>query len=81
MRVCRTFTGAADISRGQWGGPISRDNQSTGHAHKGTDQTDESQLHRVQIPSDQSTPLEQGKQRKINLIVSFFKNWIIIEDT
>ena len=60
MCVCRAVAGPAHLPRGQWSGPAGRDHQGPGHAHQGPDTPDELQLHRVQVPSDKATPLEQG---------------------
>ena len=61
LRLCRADVGAAHLPRGQRGGPAGGDHQGPGDAHQGTDQGDESKLHRVQVSPDQGAPLAQGK--------------------
>ena len=46
----RADAGTADIPGRQWGGPTGGDHQGPGHPHQGTDQGNESKLHRVQVP-------------------------------
>ena len=64
----------ANFPWGQRGGPAGGDHQGVGHPHQGTDQGNESQLHRVQVPPDQGPPLAQGMAHTITIIV--FRNII-----
>ncbi len=53
--------GPANLPGRLWGRPVGGDYQSLGHTHPRTDPWNESKLHRVQVSSDQSTPMAEGK--------------------
>ena len=60
-RLCiiRTLNRVAYLSRQLWSGSVSGNNQGLGNAYKGAVEEYESQLPRVQVPSDRCPPLEQ----------------------
>ena len=47
----------ANLPGRQWCGSAGGDHQGLGHAHQGTDPGDEPELHRIQIPPNQTSPL------------------------
>lgn len=61
MCASRTAAGTADFPRRLRRRPAGGDHQSAGHADARTDTRDEPQLHGVQVPTDQITPLAEGR--------------------
>ena len=60
----RIDVGPANFPWRQWSGPACRDHQGSWHTDPGTDQGNESELHRVQVPPDQGASLAQSVPRE-----------------
>ena len=61
LRAGRITARSAHLPRRQRRGSTGRDHQGIRHAVEGSDPRDEPQLHRIQIPTDQATSMEQGE--------------------